>query len=104
MNRSLKSWQTRIIYGAATIITTIIPMLMSRKHETSTIAGFIDFAFNVGAGMAGVVIGTVLDQYSWTVVFFVLAGGGALTGFFLFVFSSWDKRSKFASSQTTVSG
>lgn len=80
-----------ILYGAATIITTIVPMLMSRKHETSTIAGFIDFAFNVGAGMAGVVIGTVLDRYSWAVVFFALAGGGVLTGCFLFAFLKWEK-------------
>ncbi|MCU0593160.1 MAG: MFS transporter [Desulfobacterales bacterium] len=81
-----------ILYGAATIITTIVPMLMSRKHETSTIAGFIDFAFNVGAGMAGVVIGTVLDRHSWAVVFFALAGGGVITGCFLFGFSKWEKK------------
>jgi len=65
-------------------------MLMSQKHETSTIAGFIDFAFNVGAGLAGVVIGTVLDQYSWRAVFFVLAGGGVATAFFLLAFSKWE--------------
>ena len=81
-----------ILYGAATIITTIMPMLLSRKHETSTIAGFIDFAFNVGAGLAGVVIGTLLDRYSWTVVFFVLAGSGVVTSCLLIVFSAWEKR------------
>ena len=81
-----------ILYGAATIITTIIPMLMSRKHETSTIAGFIDFAFNVGAGLGGVIIGTVIDQYSWTVVFFILGAGAAATGCFLFAFTKWEKK------------
>lgn len=91
-----------ILYGAATIITTIIPMLMSRKHETSTIAGFIDFAFNVGAGLAGVVIGTVLDQYSWTVVFFVLAGAAGITSCFIFAFSKWETRSGYACNETAI--
>lgn len=83
-----------ILYGAATIITTIIPMLMSRKHETGTIAGFIDFAFNVGAGAAGVVIGTVIDRYSWDAVFFVLAASAVLTGVFLSVFAKWEKKTE----------
>jgi len=92
-----------ILYGAATIITTIIPMLMSRKHETSTIAGFIDFAFNVGAGLAGVVVGTVIDRYSWDAVFFVLAASAVFTGLFLAAFIKWEKRVENAGTGTTAS-
>ncbi|MCE5333185.1 MAG: MFS transporter [Desulfobacteraceae bacterium] len=91
-----------ILYGATTIITTVMPMLLSQKHETSTIAGFIDFAFNVGAGLAGVVIGAILDRHSWTVAFFVLAGGGAFTACLLVTFSAWERRLERARSMAGI--
>ncbi|MCE5242119.1 MAG: MFS transporter [Syntrophobacteraceae bacterium] len=83
-----------ILYGASTIITAIMPMLLSRNNETSTIAGFVDFAFNVGAGLAGVGIGALLDRYSWTAFFYALAGVGALTALLLLSFFFWEKRGK----------
>lgn len=83
-----------ILYGATTIITTILPMLLSRKHETSTIAGFVDFAFNVGAGLAGAGIGAILDRSSWTAAFFTLAAAGVSTALLLNVFAWWEKRAE----------
>lgn len=77
------------LYGVDTIITTILPSALSDRHEISTVAGLIDFAFNIGASLAGVLIGSIVDTKSWLVVFIVLAVSAFLTSFFLTVFAWW---------------
>lgn len=81
-----------ILYGVDTIITTILPMVLGNRQEVSTVAGIIDFAFNIGASLAGVLIGFVVDTYSWSAVFLTLAIAAGITGFFLAVFAWWLAR------------
>jgi sugar phosphate permease len=81
-----------ILYGASTIITTILPMVLSDRQEVSTVAGLIDFAFNIGASLAGVGIGTIVDKFSWSAVFIVLGIGAILTSFLLALFAFWISR------------
>jgi sugar phosphate permease len=81
-----------ILYGVDTIITTILPMVLSDRREVSTVAGLIDFAFNIGASLAGIVIGTIVDRYSWPTVFVTLAITAGLTALFLSIFAWWLKR------------
>jgi len=81
-----------ILYGVNTIITTILPMVLSDSHEVSTVAGIIDFAFNIGASLSGVLVGAIVDKFSWSAVFFVLATGAILTSFFLATFAFWMNR------------
>ncbi len=83
-----------ILYGVDTIITTILPMVLSDRQEVSTVAGLIDFAFNIGASLAGVLIGFVVDTYSWSAVFITLAIAAGMTSFFLAVFAWWLARVK----------
>jgi OPA family glycerol-3-phosphate transporter-like MFS transporter len=83
-----------ILYGVDTIITTILPMVLGSRREVSTVAGLIDFAFNIGASLAGVLIGFVVDTYSWSAVFVTLAMAAGMTGFFLAVFAWWLARTK----------
>ena len=81
-----------ILYGVNTIITTILPMVLSDRQEVSTVAGLIDFAFNVGASLAGVGVGTIVDKFSWSAMFNVLSIGALLTSFFLILFAFWINR------------
>jgi OPA family glycerol-3-phosphate transporter-like MFS transporter len=82
-----------IIYGVNTIITTILPMVLSGRQEVSTVAGLIDFAFNIGASLAGVGVGTIVDKFSWSAMFNVLSIGAILTSAFLALFAFWVNRS-----------
>jgi len=83
-----------ILYGVNTIITTILPMVLSDRQEVSTVAGLIDFAFNIGASLAGVGVGTIVDKFSWSAMFIVLSVGAILTSFFLALFAFWINRSR----------
>lgn len=83
-----------ILYGVETIITTILPMVLSDRREISTVAELIDFAFNIGASLAVIVIGTIVDRFSWPYVFMALAIAAGLTAFFLTIFAWWLKRAK----------
>jgi sugar phosphate permease len=78
-----------ILYGVNSIITTILPMVLSDRQQVSTVAGLIDFAFNIGASLAGVGVGTIVDNYSWSVVFNVLGAAAILTSIFLVLFAFW---------------
>ena len=81
-----------VLYGVNTIITTILPMVLSDHQEVSTVAGLIDFAFNIGASLAGVLVGTIVDKFSWSAVFVALAIGAILTSFLLLIFAIWINR------------
>ena len=67
-------------------------MVLSNRREVSTVAGLIDFAFNIGASLAGIVIGTIVDRFSWSAVFIALTITAGLTAFFLAIFAWWLKR------------
>ena len=43
-------------------------MVLSDRQEISTVAGLIDFAFNIGASLAGVLIGAIVDTLSWQIL------------------------------------
>jgi len=81
-----------ILYGVNTIITTILPMVLGDRREVSTVAGLVDFAFNVGASLAGVGVGTIVDKLSWSAMFNVLGLGAILTSFSLALFGFWINR------------
>ena len=81
-----------ILYGVNTIITTILPMILSDRQEVSTVAGLIDFAFNIGASLAGVGIGTIMDKFSWSAMFNVLGFSAISTSLFLVLFAFWINR------------
>lgn len=78
-----------ILYGVNTIITTILPMVLSERQEVSMVAGLIDFAFNIGASLGGFLVGAIIDRFSWSAVFIVLAIGAILTSVLLVGFAFW---------------
>lgn len=81
-----------ILYGANTIITAILPMVLSDHQEVSTVAGLIDFALNIGASLAGIGVGAIVDKLSWSAMFNILSIGGIITSAFLALFAFWIKR------------
>ena len=50
------------LYGATSILTSVIPM---KYHMTSSIAGFLDFSIYLGAGISGIVSGTLSKEFGW---------------------------------------
>ena len=67
-------------------------MVLSERQEVSTVAGLIDFAFNVGASFGAILVGTIIDKFSWSDVFIVLTIGAILTSVFLVSFAFWINR------------
>ena len=67
-------------------------MILSDRKEVSTEVGVIDFAFNVGASLAGAGVGAIVDKFSWSTVFTVLGAGAILTSFFVVLFVLWTNR------------
>ena len=70
-----------ILFGATSLILTTMPLVISQRETASGTVGLISFAFNIGAGLSGGIIGAILDAGSWPVVFGALAlasfAGGA---------------------------
>lgn len=77
-----------VTYGASSLLLTAMPLILATREETSGTAGLVDFAFNMGAGLSGAIVGAILDVRSWDLVFSVLAGASLISALFLFVTKS----------------
>ena len=69
-----------LIYGINTLLMTSIPLQFRGLGKESTVAGFLDFAAYAGAGLAGIVTGSLLDHWSWSrimVMWGIICGIGA---------------------------
>ncbi len=77
-----------LLYGASSLLLTLMPMILGGEKETSGTAGLIDFSFNIGAGLSGGIVGLMLDRASWEVVFLALAAAVVLCAFFVFITSN----------------
>lgn len=56
------------MYGANTILLTIIPLGFEKYNRVSAVAGFLDFNSYIGAALAGVLTGIVIDKFGWNYV------------------------------------
>ncbi len=74
-----------VVYGASSLLLATMPLALGGREEASGTAGLIDFAFNIGAGLSGGVIGAILDARSWSVVFMTLAAAALVAAIFMFV-------------------
>ncbi len=74
-------------YGTSSVLISTLPLILSRRRETASVAAGIDFAFNLGASLGGVLIGVLVDRAGWGAVFVVLAVAAALAGGVLLVAS-----------------
>ncbi len=72
-----------VVFGAASLILTTMPLILGGQHGASSTAGLITFAFNIGAGLSGFGVGAVLDMHSWTAVFLLLAASAFLATLFV---------------------
>ncbi|PIV63808.1 MAG: hypothetical protein COS11_05480, partial [bacterium (Candidatus Ratteibacteria) CG01_land_8_20_14_3_00_40_19] len=67
-----------MVYGAHTTMVTAIPMDYGTRKAASSAAGFIDALGYVGATIAGVGAGWLVDNYGWNSAFYFWAGGAFL--------------------------
>ena len=54
-----------LMYGANTLLLSVIPMDYAKYNKTSTVAGFLNFSCYMGAGISGVLIGAISDYWGW---------------------------------------
>ncbi len=83
-----------VVYGASSLLLATMPLALGERGEASGTAGLVDFAFNIGAGLSGGVVGAILDAQSWNSVFFVLAGAALIAALFMFVTQARTHRMK----------
>jgi sugar phosphate permease len=54
------------MYGANTILLTIVPYSFAKYGKVSTVAGSLDFCSYIGAACTGVITGAVIDKAGWS--------------------------------------
>lgn len=54
------------MYGANTILMTIVPYSFAKYGKVSTVAGTLDFCAYIGAACTGVITGSVIDKAGWS--------------------------------------
>jgi len=84
------------MYGADTILLTIVPYTFSKYNKASTVAGTLDFCAYIGAAFAGVAIGAVIDFAGWNsvILIWVLVSAAGMVSMMLSSMS--EKREKTA--------
>lgn len=73
-----------LVYGITNLFLATMPLSLGRRGETSSVAGLLDFSFSIGGALSGVLIGAVLDTFSWTVAFSVLAATALIAALIVF--------------------
>ena len=66
------------VYGGTSLLLSTLPMVLSDRRETASVAAVADFAFNLGASLGGVTVGLIVDRLGWGAVFVALAIGALL--------------------------
>jgi len=54
-----------LMYGANTLLLTMVPLNFSRYNKVSGIAGFLDFCSYMGAALSGFLTGFIVDHMGW---------------------------------------
>jgi predicted MFS family arabinose efflux permease len=59
--------------AGASLVLSAWPLVLGSSRTTSSLAGLLGFAFNIGGGFSGSATGMILDYQGWSAVFGVLA-------------------------------
>jgi predicted MFS family arabinose efflux permease len=81
-----------LVSGATGITLSAIPVMTAQAGRTSSAAGSLSAANSVGGGLAGVIVGLVVQGTGWAAVFVAWAFGLALAMGFIY----WYGRSMAA--------
>jgi len=71
INVILLSFTVAAMYGANTLLLTLIPLKYTKQNMVSSIAGFLDFNSYLGAAFSGVLIGYIIDISRWSIVIII---------------------------------
>lgn len=69
----LLSLSSALMYGANTLLLTIIPLNYSSSGKVSAIAGFLDFCSYMGAALSGFLTGLIIDHAGWKYIMLLWA-------------------------------
>lgn len=99
----LLSLTIALMYGANTLLLTIIPIKYAKKYnKVSSVAGFLDFSSYMGATAAGVLTGVILDYAGWKYVIMSWIAM-ALLGI-VFIYSARNRKESNNSYNTELCG
>lgn len=54
-----------LMYGANTLLLTIVPLNFTKYNRVSSIAGFLDFSSYIGSVLSGIFTGYISDTFGW---------------------------------------
>ena len=58
-----------LLSGVTALILSSVPMLLAAEGRAASVGGTVTAITNVGGGLAGIIIGSVVEQWSWTYAF-----------------------------------
>lgn len=82
------------MYGANSLLLTIIPLGFSKYNKVSGIAGFLDFMSYMGAAFAGVLTGFIADNMNWSVVVIIWISLSILGAASVWLSARYDEHKK----------
>lgn len=92
INAILLGLGSALMFGSNTLLLTIIPLNYARQNRVSGVAGFLDFCSYMGAALAGILAGFIVDKLGWGVVivlWIILSIVGIIT---MFISLGQDKK------------
>ncbi len=81
-----------ILYGSATILTTLVPLRFAYTGRVAQISGLFNFTAYLGAALGGVLSGWVCDKWGWPSVYLLWAVLNTLALAVLFLSEWWRSR------------
>lgn len=81
-----------LAYGATSLLLSTMAFVVGGSEETSSTAGLLDFAFNIGAGLSGADVGAVLDTQPWRTVFVLLGAVSFGAALLIFIHAVLNRR------------
>lgn len=79
-------------YGPHVLMVGIMPMDVGTRKAAASVTGFIDGFGYIGAALAGIFSGLLIDVYSWHVAFYFWAISAAITAILMIVMSALESR------------
>ncbi len=74
-----------LIYGATSLLLSVLPMTLGNQAGASSLAGHLDFFTSMGGSLSGWGVGIILENANWNSVFIVFSAVSLFSAFFIFV-------------------
>ncbi|MDO8685900.1 MAG: MFS transporter, partial [Clostridiales bacterium] len=87
-----------LMYGANSLLLTLIPLNFGKYNKVSAVAGFLDFTSYMGAAFAGVMTGFIADYMNWSSVVLIWVALSLFGGVSILISLKYDFTAKIRNS------